>query len=403
MLELSVAGARALVLAAQGLAEPPVRSAGKDDVLAIIRRMGALQIDTIHVVARSPYLVLWSRLGAYEPRWLDELLAEGNLFEYWSHAACFLPIEDFRLYRRSMVEGHPRWHAWLEEHRDVAGRVLAEVRARGEVRSADFERRERKSSGWWDWKPEKLALECLYTAGELMIARRDPNFHRVYQLRERVLPDWDDGRMPPAEETQRELALKTVRALGVTKARWVADYFKQPVAGMPALLAGLAEEGELVPVWVEGWDGPGYVHPENAELAAAAARGELESTVTTLLSPFDPVVWDRKRAEELFDFVYRIEVYTPGPKRRYGYFSLPILHRGRLIGRLDPKAYRKEGRFVVQALHLEPGVEVTDELIGELGRTLRACAAWHGTPEVAVLRSDPPELAELGRGVWSTG
>ena len=230
-----------------------------------------------------------------------------------------------------------------------------------------------------------------------MISRRDPNFHRVYDLRERVLekalPGWEDGLAPTPEEVRRTLALKAVRALGVAAARWVPDYFRTPKRGVVALLEGLADEGELLRAGIEGWEEPSYVHPENAGLAEKVVSGGLRPTATTLLSPFDPVVWDRARALELFGFEYRIEVYTPAARRRYGYYSLPILHRGAPVGRLDAKAHRKDGVFEVRALHLEPDTEADDRLIGELAGTLRACAGWHGTPEVLIRRSDPQGLA----------
>jgi uncharacterized protein YcaQ len=400
-MKLTLTGARALLLAAQGLGDIPARPADKTDVLATIRRMGLLQIDTISVVARSPYLVLWSRLGAYDPRWLDQLLAEGALFEYWSHAACFLPIEDFPLYRRLMLEyaernphlqpGHP------EHHADV-GRVLTHIREQGEVRSIEFTRDGGKSNGWWDWKPEKLALERLYYAGVLMIARRD-GFQRVYDLRERVLPNWDDERTPQRAEGARTMALKAVAALGVATSAWVRDYFKDYLCRskgnihVARMLEALVAEGSLLRTEIEGVETPAYVHPANLELALRAAEGTLQSNVTTLLSPFDPVVSDRARALKLFGFEYRIETYTPAEKRRYGYFTLPILHRGQLVGRLDPKAHRRTGMFEVRALHLEPGVAMTEELIVDLTATLRTCAAWHETPNVVIGHSDPPELA----------
>ena len=266
MLELSQAAARALLLAAQGLHERPAHTAGKEDVLAAIRRMGALQIDTIHVVARSPYLVLWSRLGSYEPHRLDELLAEGAIFEYWAHAACFLPIEDYGLYRRRMLDGNARYRDWLAAHPEVVERVLGRVREHGETRSAEFERTDGRAGAWWDWKPEKLALECLFMTGELMIARRE-RFQRIYDLRERVLPGWDDARTPSREEVRRAHALAAVRALGVAKAPWVPDYFRIPAQGIRRLLEGLAQEGALIQVRVEGWPGAAYVHPDNLQLA----------------------------------------------------------------------------------------------------------------------------------------
>ena len=395
-MRLSLEAARALLLAAQGLLEPPARAARREDVRETIRQMGVLQIDTIHVVARSPYLVLWSRLGDYEPGWLDELLAEQTIFEYWSHAACFLPIEDYGLYRRRMLalrRPGERPEAWLSQHPEVADRVLTRIREGGAVRTAEFERADGKGGTWWDWKPEKVALEQLFYTGVLMIARRE-RFQRVYDLQERVLPGWDDAQLPSDEEIQRTLALRAVRALGVAPARWVPDYFRTPKKGISALLEQLAAERALVRAAVDGWeDVPFYIHPDHLPLAEQALEGALRPTVTTLLSPFDPLVWDRKRASELFGFDYRIEVYTPSERRKHGYFTLPILHRGALVGRLDPKAHRREGIFEVRAVHLETGVPITDELVRELAGTLRSCAAWHRTPEVVIRHSDPAELA----------
>lgn len=391
MVEFSREEARSLLLAAQGFSVPG-RAAGKEDVLRAVRRMGVLQIDSISVVARSPYLVLWSRLGSYEPRWLDELLAEGSLFEQWSHAACFIPIEDFGLYRRFMLEGREKARAWIEAHPKEVARVMSHIRENGPTRSAEFERTDGKAGGWWEWKPEKTALECLFAVGELMISRRDPNFHRVYDLRERVLehalPNWDDADAPTPEEAARTFALDAVRALGVAVPEWTPDYFRTKKKGVARLLDELADEGALMRAGIEGRSA--FVHPDNAEMAASIEP----SSVTTLLSPFDPVVWHRKRASELFGFEYKIEVYTPAAKRRYGYYSLPILHRGALVGRLDAKAHRKRGVFEVKAAHLEPGVPMDDNLVAALAATLRDCARWHETPEVEVGRCDPAGLAE---------
>ena len=184
-----------------------------------------------------------------------------------------------------------------------------------------------------------------------------------------------------------------MRALGVAVARWVPDYFRNPKRGIAGLLEGLADEGSLLRARIEGLEDPAYVHPDNAALAENVASGGLEPSRTTLLSPFDPIVWDRARASEIFGFEYKIEVYTPAARRRYGYYSLPILHRGALVGRLDAKAHRKRGLFEIKTAHLEPGVPVSDELVTALAGALRDCAAWHGTPEVLVNRSDPPDLA----------
>jgi uncharacterized protein len=396
-MKLTQSEARTVMLAAQGLHRRPENKAAKRDVLRAVRRMGALQIDTIQVVARSPYFVLWSRLGDYEPRWLEELLAEGQLFEYWAHEACLLPIEDYPLYRHRMLDAASQgWHyscSWVESHRLEVESLLAIIAERGAVRSADFARTDGKAGGWWEWKTEKRALEMLFTSGELMVARRQ-NFQRVYDLRERVHPSWHDDRLPPVEQARRELALKAVCALGITTAPWVADYFRTAKRETFDTVSSLVREGALLTAEVEGWEGPALFHTENRRLIKEALSGRLKPELTSLLSPFDPLVWDRARARAAFGFDYRLECYTPGPKRRYGYFVLPILRRGALVGRLDAKAHRKEGIFEVKSVHLEQGVEVCEELLSDLAAAMRECAVWHKTPEVVVRQSEPAAVAK---------
>ncbi|TKC92480.1 winged helix-turn-helix domain-containing protein [Trinickia terrae] len=397
MKTLPLAAARTLHLAAQGLLAPPRRKADKADVLAAIRRMAQLQIDTIHVVARSPYFVLFSRVGAFEPQWLDEHLAEGRLFEYWSHEACFVPIEDYGLLRHRMLDpsgmGWKYSVDWHERHKDDIDALLAHIRDNGPVRSADFARADGESgNGWWDWKPEKRHLEVLFTLGELMVSERR-NFQRVYDLAERVLLDWDDARdLPPLEATQQALVAKTCRALGVVRADWIADYYRLAKRSYAADLHALADAGELLAVRVEGWKEDVFVSSDLAPLIDDAANARLRSTVTTLLSPFDPVVWDRRRAAGLFDFDYAIECYTPAAKRKFGYFCLPVLSRGKLVGRVDAKAHRASGVFELKSVHLEPGVRIGAGLVADLRRAVQRCADWHGTPQIAV-GSAPPELA----------
>ena len=398
--KISLQMARNVMLAAQGLDHSAHQPALKADVLEAVRRMCLLKIDTINVVARSPYLVLWSRLGDYQPEWLDELLAEGALFEYWAHAMCFIPIEDYPIYRRMLdaIQNKVwpiKWAVkWSQEHPEVMERVRSHLHQNGAVRSAEFENKNHIPGGWWSWKEEKDALEAMLLTGEVMIARRQ-NFQRVYELRERILPGWDDAALPSSEQLQRTLALRSVRALGIALPAWVPDYFREAKKGMPKRLEALAGEGLLLRVAVEGFEQSAYVHPDRADSIEGAASGDLEPELTTLLSPFDPLVWDRNRARELFDFDYMIECYTPAARRRYGYFTLPILHRGQLIGRLDPKAHRAQGVFEIKALHLEPGVSVDEQLVADLAAVLRRLADWHGAPDLVVRQSDPPELAAL--------
>lgn len=391
---LSLPQARSLMLAAQGLMTPPLHPATPAAVLQTIRRMGVLQIDTIHVVARSPYLVLWSRLGEYSPVWLEDALSQGRLFEYWAHAACFIPIEDYPLYRRRMLSESQGWfnpESWLAQHADLSTRVLERIRQEGPLRSADFESA-KAPGGWWNWKEEKEALENLLMRGDLMVRARK-NFQRIYDLRERVLPDWQDERTPDRQTVRRTFLLRAVACLGAARASWASDYFRIAKTGVAKELDNLAKTGELLTTQVEGWEDPVYIHPENAALLAQAQAGALMPTYTCLLSPFDPLVWDRQRARDLFQFDYTIECYTPEAKRRYGYFSLPILHGGALVGRLDAKAHRTQGLFEVRNLVLEPETVVDAGLIQALANTLESCARWHKTPVVSVLRSQPAGLA----------
>ena len=403
---LRASQARALHLAAQGLLTAPRRAATRADLARVFAQIHLVQIDTIHVVARSPYLVLYSRLGAYPQEWLGALLEAGAIFECWSHEACFAPIADYPIHRR---RSHDRGHHWAARgahrtytaHRAEMEALLERVRAHGPVRMADFERASGpRGGGWWSWKPEKRWLEAWFALGELMIARRH-NFHRVYDLRERVLaralPDFDEGTLPSAETATRELVLRAVAALGVTEARFVADYFRMKGRLTDADLDPLVESGELLRVAVNGWQAPGYVHRANRALATRAAKGMLRATHTTLLSPFDPVVWDRARARATFDFDYRLECYTPEPKRTYGYYVLPILRRGRLVGRLDAKAHRADGVFEVKALFLEATTVPTAALAQDLARALRASAAWHETPRVVLVESEPRAFARSVR------
>jgi uncharacterized protein YcaQ len=406
---LKLAQARAMQLAAQGLLQPPKRRPRRADLVAAIERMRMLQIDTIHVVARSPYFVLHSRLGDYPMAWLDEALAQGQLAECWAHEACFVSAADIAWHRggqdhRSHHWAHRNAQRVHREHRKDMDALLAGIRASGPVRAADFERRGGAApSGWWEWKPEKRWLEAWFALGELMVARRD-RFQRVYDLAERVLagldPPFDAALAFSAAQQRRHFILETVRALGVTPAAWIADYFRLKPRVSDRELAPLVESGELLAVPVEGWSTPGYVHREHAPWLDKALAGKLRATLTTLLSPFDPLVWDRSRALAMFGFEYTIECYTPAAKRRYGYFVLPILHRGRLVGRLDAKAHRATGVFEVKALFLEPDAKAEPTLVSAVARAIAATAAWHGTERIRLGTTQPASLARLLRAQW---
>ncbi|OYU44601.1 MAG: hypothetical protein CFE44_12065 [Burkholderiales bacterium PBB4] len=401
---LSLPQARALHLAAQGLLTAPSKAATPLALRKCIAQMLLLQIDTIHVVSRSPYLVLFSRLGPYPRHWLEDALAQGHIFETWAHEACFAPSADLLAHRGYNQAARRHWglasgqrtHQQQRQHLD---KLLAHIETTGPVKSSDFERKDGGGGAWWGWKDEKRWLEALFATGELMVARRE-NFHRVYDLSHRVAPEalaaekaaQQAGTQPDAEALHHQFILQSVAALGVTQARWVNDYFRLKPRLKDADLDALVDEGALLRVAVEGWDAPVYVHPQNKALLKKAAAGTLEATHTTLLSPFDPVVWDRERGSSLFDFDYRLECYTPEPKRVYGYFVLPILCRGELIGRLDAKAHRAEGVFEVKALHAQPGHAWRAEQVQEVAQAIAQCARWHETPQVQITSTQPAKL-----------
>jgi uncharacterized protein YcaQ len=401
--QLSLQQARNLHLAAQGLLESRGTQATRAALRQCIANMQLLQIDTIHVVARSPYLVLFSRLGSYPQVWLEEALAQGHVFETWAHEACFAPVADLTHHRTYNRDVRSHWglvnaqkiQAQKRPHLD---KLLAHIRERGPVKSSDFERPAGQASAWWGWKDEKRWLEALFASGELMVARRE-NFHRVYDLTERVAPQLVASAVEAlhsetqAKQVTQQFVEKAITALGITQASWVNDYFRMKPRLKDADLDELVDQGRVLRLSVEGWSMPGYVHADNARLLKRACANKLEATHTSLLSPFDPVVWDRARASALFDFDYRLECYTPEPKRVYGYFVLPILCRGELIGRLDAKAHRSEGVFEVKAVHAQNGMRWSAQQIADVARAIADCAAWHGTPQVRIARTQPAALA----------
>lgn len=397
---LGLAAARTLHLAAQGLLHGPRRRARKPDVLAAIVRMQLLQIDTIHVVARSPWLVLYSRLGAYPPHWLDELLAEGAIFETWAHEACLAPMADWALLHQHAQAKDHHWatrSARRTYGRGEAGmrRILDHIREHGPMRSADFREGHGRRGSWWGWKDGKRWLEAWFALGELMVARRE-NFQRVYDITDRVLARAGIDRRAhvplPPDALRRELVERSVKALGVVRPAWVADYYRLGHRVTGEELDALVEAGRLCRVHVRGLAGPAYVHAGLWPLARAAAEGRLRPSRTTVLSPFDPVVWDRRRASELFGFDYRLECYVPPARRQFGYFVLPILHRGRLCGRLDAKAHREDGVFEVRRLALEPDLRPGPTMCASLARMLWPLARWHGCSAVRLV----PGAAERG-------
>lgn len=383
--KLSLAQARRIALAAQGFADGRPARLGPKRLAAAISRLGLLQIDSVNVLVRSHYLPLFGRLGPYPLSLLDEAAwgRRAVLFEYWGHEASLLPLPlhpllRWRMARAERGEGIYRGLARFgRERADFIAATLAEVAARGPLSASELSNGGRAKAGWWGWSDGKAALEWLFWAGRLAVRqRRAAGFERVYDLPERVLPaEILATPTPPVEEAQRALLRLATRALGVATGADLRAYFRLERADAEARLNELVEAGELLPAAVEGWDRPAYLHP--------AARAPRRIEAAALLSPFDPVVWERARAERLFGFRYRIEIYTPAVKRTHGYYVLPFLVGDRLAGRVDLKAERAAGRLVVRGAYAEPGADLA-ATADALLRNLREMADWLGLEQIAV-------------------
>lgn len=376
-MELSVAEARRIALTAQGYnARERDADVGAARVRRTIAKLGLLQIDSVNVLARAHYLPLFSRLGAYDRALLDGIMAERpkRFFEYWGHEASLLPIDCHPLLRWRMVRARAGRGIWRQlepfagARRAEAEALLARIASEGPLAASDLAGKTR-AKGMWVWSEGKHALEWLFWAGLVAATHRRGNFERVYDLPERVLPRAIlDQPTPTGAEARRELLARSARALGIATAGDLRDYYRIPAADAPQPIAELVEEGTIVPVRVRGWRQQAYLHRE--------ARAGRRANGPALLSPFDPLVWNRDRTERLFDFRYRLEIYTPAHKREHGYYVLPFLLDGVLVARVDLKADRRSGTLIVQQASIEPNAPAaTPEA---LGGELERLAGWLG-------------------------
>jgi uncharacterized protein YcaQ len=378
---MTIDQARRTAIAAQGLAAPPpARRADIRHLRRVMRQVGALQIDSVNVVARAHLLTLHARLGNVDPALLDAAAyRRRELFEYWAHEAAYVPVDlhpIFRLRMRRQAEERGQHARALEEREPgYLDAVLAEVAERGPLTPAELSDPGDRSGPWWGWSKGKFALERLFAIGELAIAERR-GFTRVYDLTERVIPEEVlAAPTPDPAEGRRELLLRAAASCGVGTVTDLADHFRIKISRARPVVQDLARSGALVEVAVEGWDEPAYLHP--------AARVPRHVGGRALLCPFDPLVWCRPRAERLFGFRYRIEIYTPAAQRVHGYYVMPFLLGERLVGRVDLKADRTGGRLLVLGSFAEEHA-APDEVAGPLADALRDMAGWLGLGEVAV-------------------
>lgn len=379
MKRLSVEAARRVALAAQGFADPaPTGAVTVRHFRRALDRMTVLQLDSVNVVCRSHYLPMLARLGPYDRHKLDRFLYwSGENFEYLSHEASITSQDLHPLIRWRMASGRwKRGQALEKKVPDYIQGVLGEVADRGALSVKELSDPGERTGPWWGQSKGKIALEWLYVSGRLAIRERTNMFVTVYDLPERVIqPELLAEPEVDIETAQRELLLLAARSHGIGTGRDLADYFRLSMPVARPLLRALVDEGQLEVVEVDGWDELALLHPEAKRPRTIVGRA--------LLSPFDPVVWFRPRAERLFDFRYRIEIYVPEPKREYGYYVLPFLLDGELVARVDLKADRQACTLRVRGSYLESGVD-EERVAAELARALDEMAAWLGLDGVEI-------------------
>ncbi len=380
---LSPAAARRVALAAQGFADPaPTGPVTRRHLRRVLGRTHLLQLDSVNVFARAHHVPAFSRLGPYDTDLVGDLAyRRRELFEYWGHEASLLPVALHPLLRWRMARAEALEEGWggplrvMRDRPEYVAEVLARVRDEGPLGAGELRTGPRRSGAWWSWDSAKLALEYLFWSGRVTTAARR-SFERVYDLTERVLPAAVLALpTPPREQAQRSLVLLAAQAHGVATERDLRDYFRLRVDEAAGAVRELVGSGALLRVDVPGWRQPAYLHPQ--------ARVPRRVRASALLSPFDPLVWERSRTRRLFGFDYRLEIYVPQARRVHGYYVLPFLHDEQLAARVDLKGDRAAGVLRVRAAWAEPDVDV-GQVAAALAGALRSAAAWRDLPDVAV-------------------
>ena len=383
---LSIADARRIALAAQGFdTARPKTKATQRHVDVLIARLGVIQIDSVNVLVRSQELPLFARLGNHDRNAIPKATEAQKLFEYWGHEAALLPVDLHPLFRWKMNAArtgkvtHWGLTSFYEENKAFVKRTLKHVTTNGPTTSRELSTRTEKKGTWWDWDEAKVALEYLFLTGQLMSRGRGTDFARIYDTPERVLPQRVfDAATPSARDARKQLLVRSAIAQGVATASDLADYYRQKPVAVKPLIAELVDDGELRAIAVDGWTEKAFVHRD--------AKLPKQLHATALLSPFDSLVWCRPRNERLFNFHYRIEIYTPKEKRKFGYYVLPFMMDGEMVGRVDLKADRASGVLLAHSVHTEKGVKrsaINDALNAELD----AMATW--------LDLDPPGIGDV--------
>ena len=407
MLEVTLEQAKSYILDVQGLrTNKPSKS-----IMDVANRTHNIQIDTISVVSRSHNLITWNRLPKYREGEIWDLQKEGKLFEYWSHAACLLPMDTYPFYvwRRSFYpeELWTSFRKWGEENKDVIEQVYKKVKKDGVTNSASVGERKTKSGGWWDWKIEKRALEYLYTTGRLMVAYRE-NFQKQYDLAERVIPPGIETEPLSNEQASEFVVETTLRSLGLGSHQDVRTYLGQLPARklwngkrteMESFLDQKASDGRIVEVSIESLKDRYFVLKENAKSLASSSQTIAGDSPVKILSPFDNITRERHFPSKIWDFDYKIECYVPEPKRVYGYFVLPILDGIDFAGRMDTKVHRKSGLLEIKALYLEGESISTTNGLERLQEGIRNFAQFHDCSDIEIKKVSPRRMTKVARSL----
>lgn len=383
--------ARRLALSHSGLHTNAPFGRGRKGVVKAIQKIGYVQVDTISVVNRAHHHVLWSRVPGYQPTLLNDVqINDRQIFEFWSHAAAYLPTEDFRFTLPMVQSFQEHRDPWPKSEQKVKDKVLDRIRAEGPLMARDFQMEgQKKGDGWWDWKPSKVALQRLFLEGELLIRNRI-GFQKVFDLTERIIPNAFDQAVPSKEEYARYLIERTINSHGLAATIEMA-YLRK--GGMHAVVKSevqkMTEAGELQPLKIKGIEETYYTFTDNLENAPSRISRKIR-----ILNPFDNTVIQRNRLSSLFDFDYQIECYVPAPKRIHGYYVLPILYGDDFIGRMDAKADRKKRVFYVQKLSLETSTKINDVLLSELASALVDFMRFNNCDEIVFREVFPNSLLD---------
>ncbi|MDH5231126.1 MAG: winged helix DNA-binding domain-containing protein [Gammaproteobacteria bacterium] len=388
---------RLIALQHQGLNTSRAFGLGSQAVQQAIEHLGYIQIDTLAIIERAHHHTLWTRIPDYQPNYLQQLVRERCVFEYWFHAASFLPMRDYRFVLPQMEaikRGESPYASQVEAK--YINHVLDRIRIDGPLKARDFETSKKGSSNWWNWKPTKRALEKLFMQGDLMVADRD-GMEKVYDLRERVLPDGTDTTEPSLQEFSEYLINQSIRANGLTTLKQLTHLRSGEVLRktLQAMLNHKVEQNSLIEYRVEQMP-PIYTTQEILDLKIRRPTSNVR-----LLSPFDNAIIHRDRMQALFEFDYRLECYTAKEKRQYGYFCLPILYKDRLVGRVDCKAHRKDGEFELIHLHIESKQIDLDSFMPSFTKTVLRFAIFNRCPFIRLSQVSPKKLSRVFRQAFN--